>query len=158
MRWSRSVVSVALCAILATVAGQTRADHSEYHKVVGGVVIDFGVASRHVIEDQANTHLGRMHGGVPAGRKYHHFMVALFDEQTGNRITDAEVTAKVREVGLAWQRKKLEPMEIAGAMTYGNYFYLPSNATYRMQLEIRRPGVARVIKTQLEYVHIHNGM
>lgn len=91
-----------------------------------------------------------MHGGIPGNGFYHHLMAALFDEQTGNRITDAEVTAKVREVELAWQSKRLEPMETAGAMSYANYFALPSNATYRVQLEISRPAVGRTIKIELE--------
>jgi hypothetical protein len=84
-------------------------------------------------------------------------MIALFEEQTGKRITNAEVTASVQELGLAWQTKGLEPMEVAGALTYGNYFAMSADNIYSIRLKIRRPETPRVVEAQLQHVHSHKG-
>lgn len=94
-----------------------------------------------------------MHGGLPTGEHIHHVMVALFEGETMERITNAEVMASVAEIGLAGTLRKLEPMSIAGAMTYGNYFHLSNLATYRITVEIRQPESTNVIKASFEYKH-----
>jgi len=70
-------------------------------------------------------------------------MVAVFEAASGARIGDAVVTAQVGKLGLTPVRKRLEPMAIAGAMSYGNYFALSSPGPYRIELHIVRPGVVR---------------
>lgn len=58
------------------------------------------------------------------------------------------------EIGRAGTQKKLEPMPIAGTITYGNYFDMPaSNNPYRIKVLIELPGVAGVIETEFEYQH-----
>lgn len=142
--------------MVAMAAGPARAADTEYHKVVEGIVIYLGVVPTHVVQDQPA--VTPMHGGVPGGASYHHVMIALFEEQTGKRIRDAEVTASVRELGLASETKRLESMEIAGAMSYGNYFPMSADKIYRIGLEIRRPGMARAVEVQLQYLHSHKDM
>ena len=63
-----------------------------------------------------------MHGGIPRSRHAYHVMVALFDAQSLQQITDADVTALVAEVGFAEEQKQLEKLTVADAVTYGNYF------------------------------------
>lgn len=81
-----------------------------------------------------------MHGGAPRSRNAHHLMVALFDAATLRRITDAEVTAKVMEVGLAGEEKKLEQFAVAGAVTYGNYFTMTPHTNYRVHVSVKAPS------------------
>lgn len=97
---------------MLAIAAPARAADSEYHKVVDGAVVYLGVVPTHIVHDQPG--ITPMHGGVPGRTAYHHVMIALFEEQTGKRIKDAEVTASVQELDLAAERKRLEPMEIAG--------------------------------------------
>lgn len=100
-----------------------------------------------IVQGHRREHAERkMYGGVTAGRRQHHVMLALFDAATGVRIDDAAVTSKVGEPGLAID-KRLEPMPIAGAMSYGNYFALPPPGPYQIDLRIMRPGSARPIAT-----------
>ena len=94
-----------------------------------------------------------MHGGPPAGKHIHHVMVALFEGKTQERITDAEVKAAVAEIGLAATVRELEPMSIADALTYGNYFLLSNVATYIMKVDILKAGSTKAIKTSFEYKH-----
>jgi hypothetical protein len=45
----------------------------------------------------------------------------------------------------------LDPMKIAGTVTYGNYFKMPSAGPYRIAVEVRRPGAAHMIEARFEY-------
>jgi hypothetical protein len=94
-----------------------------------------------------------MHGGPPAGNHQHHVMVALFEGKALKRITDAKVTANVAETGLAGKVKQLEPMLIADALAFGNYFYFSNLATYRVTIKIRRGGSARAVEVSFKYKH-----
>ncbi len=80
-------------------------------------------------------------------------MVALYDAETAVRITDAEVTATVRPVGLSGTTKKLEPFMVSDAMTYCNYFNMPVYGEYRIKIEIRHAGVPGVTKAELKFDH-----
>ena len=88
-----------------------------------------------------------MHGGVPASPDYHHFMVALFDQASGKRIEDAQVEATLGEVGMGGTTKALEPMQMRGTTTFGNYFKMGEKGPYRVHLTIRRPGADEVEAT-----------
>jgi hypothetical protein len=52
----------------------------------------------------------------------YHLIVSVFDAKTGKRIENATVSARVGELALAPQSKMLEPMQIAGTVTFGNFF------------------------------------
>lgn len=123
-------------------------------RVVDGVAIYLGVMPAEIIQGHPREHEeGRMHGGVPAGRHRDHLVLALFDDDSGERIEDAQVSAGVMELGLRGQWKTLEPMRIAGTITYGNYFDMPDEGTYHIRLRIRRPGSAGVIEAVFTHRH-----
>jgi hypothetical protein len=88
---------------------------------------------------------GPMHGEVPSGDHQYHLVAAVFDAKTGKRIKDATVTAQVSGLGLAGTMKLLEPMTIAGTITYGGYFDLPKPDLYSIVLSVKRSGVAPII-------------
>lgn len=91
-----------------------------------------------------------MDGGVPTNPNDDHVMIALFNKVTGKRVTNATVSAKVWTQNLQYvpvQRKALQPMAIAGDVTYGNYFYMPGKANYDIKVYIRRPGSSALITT-----------
>ena len=114
-----------------------------------GFVVDHGVAIYYalipaeIIRGHEKQHPeATMHGGAPRSQNAYHLMVALFDASTKRRITDAQVTAKVTEVGLAGEEKKLEPFVVAGALTYGNYFTMAPNTNYRISINAKSPSSA----------------
>lgn len=144
-----------LTAFLFLFAAAAAAADSNLHKVVHGVSIYLGVFPAEMILGQPRPRAeAEMHGGVPAGEHRYHVTVALFDNATGKRITGAQVKANVSEVGLSGVQKKLEPMLIAGSVSYGNYFNMPTTSNpYRIQVRIELPGVADVIEAQFDYQH-----
>ena len=93
-----------------------------------------------------------MHGGPPRGRHVHHLTAALFDARTGDRVEDVTVDARVAPLGLAGETRRLEPMEIAETITYGNFFSFPEEGGYRLRLRIERTGEPA---TEVEFRHRH---
>ena len=94
-----------------------------------------------------------MHGGVPGGKHVHHVQVALFDANTGDRITDASVVATIAEVGLGGAELSLDPFVIGDAQTYGGYFDFQSRRPYEIRVRAALPEGGRVIEKTFEYRH-----
>lgn len=134
-RWLGALFTL---AVVAPVGAQP------HQQVVDGIAIYLGIVPAQVVRGHGPEHAERqMHAGVPAGEN--HLVIALFDDKSGKRITDADVMAKVSGKGSPAIQKRLEPMEIAGAMSYGGYFYMAGAGSYRIELRIRLPGSPRAI-------------
>jgi len=147
---SRAIAAIAILAMIAPAVAQ---DIVPY-KVAGGLAVYLGVIPAELITGHPKGHTeAEMHGGVPSGRHVHHVMVAIFNNASGQRITDAVVMAKVAGLGLVGIEKTLEPMTIADAVTYGNHFDLPGRDLYRIRIEISRPGNAGLVQVEFEYDH-----
>jgi uncharacterized protein involved in high-affinity Fe2+ transport len=144
---------VVAAVVLAVSAPAVAQDVSPY-KVVRGLAVYLGVMPAELIVGHAKGHVeAEMHGGAPAGPHSYHVMVAIFDDASGQRITDAVVTARVAGVGLAGRVETLEPMTVADALTYGAYFKLPGRDRYRVRIEIARPGTTRPVNVEFGYDH-----
>lgn len=128
-----------LVAALLGVAFSVPAAERGYRQVVDGIAVYFGIMPAQLVRGHPPEHPeGQMHGGAPAGEN--HLLVALFNAQTGARVTDAEVHATITGPGRYKAEKRLEPMVIAGSLSYGNYFYMTGPGPYRIALRIRLPG------------------
>ena len=151
----KTLLHVVVLSIATLGASTAFAADNATHKVVHGVAIYLGVLPAEMILGHPKPHTeAEMHGGVPAGQHQQHVVVALFDQASGKRISGAKVSARVHEINLAGTQKKLEPMLIAGTISYGNYFNIPSTSNpYRIRVLIELPGVAGVIETEFEYQH-----
>lgn len=125
---------------------------TQLHKSANGVDIYLGVLPAEIVRGHPKEHPeSRMHGGVPAGTRYH-IIVALFDSKTGKRINDARISAKVVGTAAVEITKPLEPMSIAGARSFGNYFkMLGQIPQHLITLEITRPGMKGTIRTTFEW-------
>ncbi len=145
-----SIVGV-LVLLLALASLAVRAVENNQHKIVDGLSIYVGVLPTEMLLGHQE-HLEReMHGGVPAGTNRYHIVVALFDTTSGQRITQAQVKIGVASIGMAAARQKAEPMLVNNLVTYGNYVVLPDQGTYKIQIEIRRPGAGKSIEVEFDY-------
>lgn len=129
-----------LTAAVLLVASIVRADQTDTHKTAGGIEIYIGVMPAEVIRGRESDTEAHMHGGVPTRGNLYHLVAALFEQASGKRITAAQVSATVTEPGMAGQSKLLQPMSIAEAMTFGNYFVMSDQRNNRIRLEIHVPG------------------
>lgn len=129
----------------------TLADEARTTDVVEGVAIYLGVVPAEVVRGHhpPDHPEAEMHDGVP--EQGYHVMVALFEDDSGERITGAEVQATVSGRGMARARQELEPMVIADAETYGNYFDMTGPGPYRIALWIRLPDKERELRTTLTW-------
>lgn len=140
--------------LLSVTAAPANADEAQDSRTVDNIVIYLGVLPAEMIRGHPLQHPeSSMHGGRPAGESEYHVVVALFDAKTGARVANAQVSARVSEIGFAGEEKELAPMEIAGTQTYGNYFPMQGNGPFRISLTIRVPGEARDIKATFEHRH-----
>lgn len=145
------LLSGALAVMLGFVVSTAMAKDTELHQVVDGVAIYFGVLPAEMIRGHPKAHPeSDMHGGIPTDLRYH-LTVAIFDDTSSERITNADVTVKVVGHGGTAVRKALEPMVIAGKRSYGNYFIMPGDSPYRIELQIRRPESQAIIRAIFEW-------
>ena len=142
------LLSGALTVMLGFIVSSAMAEDTELHQVVDGVAIYFGVLPAEMIRGHPKAHPeSDMHGGIPTDLRYH-LTVAIFDDRSSERITNADVTVKVIGSDGPAVQKALEPMALAGKRSYGNYFSMPGDGPYRIEVEIRRsesPGIIRAI-------------
>lgn len=138
-------------AIVNAVAAKAVAGNFQ---VTDGVAIYIGLMPAQIVQGHPVDHEeSAMRGGVPGGSSPVHLVVTLFDNVTGQRITDAFVEAEVVELGLTPQRKDLEMMHIADTVSYGNYFSLKSEGPYRLRLKIRLPEREKVVEATFSHNH-----
>jgi len=150
----RRTLRAGIAAILMASAGAALAQTTSDFVVVDDVTIYFAVLPAEMLRSYpSGSEETRMHGGVPGGKHVHHVQVALFDANSGARLTDAEVVATVTEVGLGGTRKALDPFTIGDAETYGGYFELQPRQHYGVTIQATFPGDGRVVEQTFDYEH-----
>jgi len=123
-------------------------------QTVDGVTVYLGVMPAELVRDHSTVEgdPNALHGGTPQNQGSHHIVVALFNAQTGARISDARIRAGVGDRSYDHEPDRwLEPMQIAGTTTYGNFFPMQGPGAWRIHLEIHRPGLARPLEADFGY-------
>lgn len=152
----RSKMKEALGCFLAAIAlglaymSPALAQESSGTRTLDGVLAYYAIVPSEIVSKHPSGHPeAKMHGGVPSDARSHHLMVALFKGKDMQRITDAQVTATVAEVGLTGRTKSLDPFTVAGALTYGNYFDFSPRTLYHVTVTVHVPG--RGTRTEFEF-------
>lgn len=114
----------------------SRAAEPSEVQTVDGMTAYIGLIPAAIIKGHPDV---MMHGGKPSGVNEFHLTVAVFNGVTGQRISDAKVSATVTEVGLAGETTVLEPMHIADTMTYGAFVAMHTMARYDLHIVVSRP-------------------
>ena len=110
------------------------AGHAERHQTIDGLSIYFGVIPAQLIGGHGTMHSTR---GMKHGKHTYHILVAVFDDNSGKRITDARVKATITSLNTKGETKKLEPMH-GDLLSYGNFFELTETTPYIVRVEIQR--------------------
>lgn len=127
-------------------------------QTVDDLTIYLGIVPAAVTRGHAPQHPERsMHGGVARpGLHEFHLLVAVFSRPTGQRITNATVTARLHGTGSNRWTVPLTPMTINGALTFGGYTSLGTEEALMISVDVTRPGRSRGTRTktaQFRYVH-----
>jgi hypothetical protein len=150
MKRRSAVTIVAICALLPALA--PRAADGDPYKTAGGLAVYLGVLPAAMVRGHQTHPEERMHGGIPSGPHAYHVVAAVFNAATGARVEDAKVEARVTPRGLGGETQALEPMQIAGTVTYGNYFTMGGSDPYRVELRITPSGGSPV---EVEFTYRH---
>lgn len=136
-------------------AGPMHAQDVSNYQIAESVAAYLGVMPAEIISGHPPNHPEtRMHGGPSQVAHSEHIVVALFDDPSGNRIEDATVKATISGTGhIAITPMTLDPMLIAGVITYGGYITFPGADTYTIDLQISRPDSATVTRMRFAYAH-----
>jgi hypothetical protein len=136
--------------------GVVVAAETDQSKTAGGVTVYLGVVPAEIVKGlPASGSAERpMHGRTPKGPHEYHIVAAVFDAASGARVSDAVLTADVSGLGLAGNKKKLEPMQIAGTTTFGGFFDLPGFDIYTVKLTVERGGTGPAV-LQFKYDQPH---
>lgn len=140
--WAAALVAASIAGALhAQVPGQKSAD---------GLIVRIGIADAAQVAKHAAGHgEQRMHGATKESGS-EHVVVSLADERSGRLVQDADVVIVVDRSGVDHVRRRLEPMSMADAPSYGGWLDLRQPGPYRITVEISRPGVPRKTLARFE--------
>ncbi len=140
-------------ALALNVASSAPLDTDPFVRTADGISVYLGVMPAAIVRGHPQGHPeSTMHGGPPRSSIQRHIVVALFDARTFERIVDAEITATVEGVGhIGRTTKKLEPMDIAGAQTFGGYFPFEGRDRFTIHLDIKTTRQARPTVVEFSY-------
>lgn len=143
-----------LAAGLLVSACSANTDLPRNTQTVGGMTIELGVMPAELVKGHVTApgEPNALHGGTPPNSFSRHVVVALFDAQSGARITDARIRAGVGDRSYNHAPDTpLEPMQVNGAMSYGNFFLMQGEGLWRIHLEILRPGMSHPLEAEFGY-------
>jgi len=108
----------------------------KYSTVKNGVALYLGMLPAEMIDGHKSQ---SMHGGIPPGMFRYHVAVALFDDNTGDRLKDVRITIKLLDsksqpISIS---KVLDVMHINNNLLYGNYLSVNKiGETYKIKLSV----------------------
>lgn len=146
--------SAGLAMAMIIAIGGASADDG--YKTSDGLGVYLGIVPAAVVRGHPSSHAeGAMHGGAGSGRHQQHLVVAVFDAETGARVENARVSAKIAGLGdIGRQTIELEPMTIANTVTYGGFAALPGNDRYEITLDIVVPARSRPVSVTFSSEHV----
>lgn len=122
------------------------------YKTAGGMEVHLGIAPAQTLRLFPEGSVERaMHGGVPSGAGYYHLNVSLLDATSKAPVSDAKVEMRVEKAGMSGASKTLEPIVINNAPSYGNYFRMLGNSTYRITVTVSKPGSPDPVQAEFEH-------
>jgi hypothetical protein len=134
------LLTAAVFACLTAFGIQTRGLAAERTQVqtAQGMTVYIGLMPAAIIQGM---HPG-MHGEQPRGPEEFHVVVAIFDAASGKRISDATVSIRLSKDNMSGASQVLEPMQIAGTVTFGGYVAMPVPGDYVLDVTVTRPASA----------------
>lgn len=109
-------------------------------KSSGDVAVYLGVVPAATVRGHPAGHPeSSMHGGAPTSVHSVHIVAAVFEKASGRRTTNAKVTAHITEPGGFQRVVRLEPMTVAGALTYGGFTSFSRGNDYQIGIKMDWP-------------------
>ena len=123
-------------------APATAAASDPHRKTVAGMEVHLGI----VLADAANAAQKK-----PSGKGYYYVTISLFDGATRSAIKDAQIEVRAANPVTGGETKKLEPLTVNNATTYGNVFRMEGSEPYTITVQIRRAGAPAATEALFEF-------
>lgn len=140
-----------LCVLGATSSGI--AEESLGARTASGLTVYLGVLPAAMIQGTTQEHAEVAHGDVPRGPHAYHVVTAVFDAESGKRIEDAAIEARVTPLGLVPVTRRLDRMIIAGTVTYGGFFTMRGDVPHRIAFAVTTPRRPEPVVVEFRYEH-----
>ncbi|HEY5789823.1 MAG TPA: hypothetical protein VIX81_04310 [Gammaproteobacteria bacterium] len=138
-----------LALLLPMYAPLTGATHPQLQAEAGNYRVFLGVIPAARIAEYPDL---VPHGHpTKSGKNLYHVELAVYDKSTGQRVEDASVMVTSVAFGLSARRKAMQRMEMAGAITYCNYFRMLPGDHYTFNVDIRRAAWDAPLQLELAY-------
>jgi hypothetical protein len=151
------LLMILVATVLTATASTVHADQLNQSVTRSGLTVHFGMVPAEKAQSVERGASAPAELTSAPGRSSYHLVVALFDKSTGARIDDAAVTAKVTSPGhkarTRTQVKPLQELRVNDTVTYGNYFDMPWQGRYRIDLSVKRKDSAEPTSIRLTYDH-----
>lgn len=141
----------ACCAVIAALASAAvLAQPAHAVRQTGGLALHYGLVPAEMVLAVPRPQAEReMHGA--AGRSGSHLVLAIFDAESGQRVSQAEVVTHITLVGGASTTKRLELMKINELASFGAFVPVGAPGIYKIRFEVRRPGVEGTASAEFEH-------
>ena len=148
--WKAVAAAVAI-AFIATPSGAGVVDGS---KTVDDLRIYLGVLPAGLVRGHKAELATAVHGGLPRSSVHNiHVLAAVFDKNTGARLSGIRVNARIHGRNQNRWTVSLKPMVVNNALTYGGFTNLGSEEDVMISVDVRRPNRRQVTTAQFEYRH-----
>ena len=151
-RHTPSLLSGLLAGLLLAYSPLIGAAHPQLETEVGDYKVHFGVIPADRIAEYPD--LVPHDHPIKSGKNLYHVLIAVYNKTTGRRVDDATVKVTLEALGLNTRRKSLHPVEMGGAITYCNFFYMQPGDHYTFDLDIQRTAWQKPLHVELDYGQI----
>ena len=92
-----------------------------------------------------------VYGAPPAAPDQQYLTVALFDADSGKRIPEASVRARVSTPTNSGRERALKRSVVGDATSYGDYFAMPGSGPFQVTVRVQRLGKPDLIEARFDY-------
>lgn len=156
----RSAVRAAIAglgAMTAVIAQPAPAGVVDGVKTVDDLTVYLGVVPAAIVQGHRAELATAVHGGLPRSSIHNiHLVAAVFNKDSGARLRDIQVRARIHGTNQNRWTVRLAPMLVNGVLTYGAFTNLGDEQDVMVSIDVIRRGRARatrVTTVQFEYVH-----
>lgn len=118
------------------------AQRDPHHKRVGGLDIYMGIAPAALAPKEAKG---------PRGKGYYYVTLSLHEAGSNVAIKDAQVEARAAHPVTGGETKKLAPVMVNDAASFGGFFRMEGAEPYTITVRVRRPNEDGRLETRFDF-------
>jgi len=157
VRTAARAAVAAFVAIAATIAQPASAGVVDGVKTVDDLTVYLGVVPAAIVQGHKAEFETAVQGGLLRSSIHNiHLVAAVFNKDSGARIRDIQVRARIHGTNQNRWTVNLRPMLVNGKLTYGGFTNLGPEQDVMISIDVMRRGrtpATHITTAQFEYVH-----